>query len=323
MQILVVDDDPVILDLLTGCLTDIEDYTVTCCDSAEAALRMIDGQIQPFDCVLLDIMLPGIDGIEMCRNLRRREAYHSTPILMITASRAVDLMGRAFDAGATDFIGKPLNGVEIGARIATASLLNASIAREKQAQHTLAELTALTRIGFDEPIKLRSPAVCEMLSLENHLLRLQMGCFAMNLFSIHIQEARGIYRTVDARAFRRSLEAVAEVAGRVLDARKTKLAYVGSGRFAGIVRGRARLDTADLAATMNTSLAKSWNSGATCLPVAPKLEVGTISAQRIWSGLSASEKLREHVEQTSSRTQVSVDHEQDLFARLDSVMSRK
>jgi hypothetical protein len=145
----------------------------------------------------------------------------------------------------------------------------------------------------------------------------------MNLFSVHMLEARGIYRTVCATAFRHCLEAVAAAAGSALDDKATKLAYLGSGRFAGIVRGRARLDTAALAHTMNAALAKDWDSLASRLPAAPKLDVKPISTQRIWSGLSASDRLRQHEAETDPRTQVTIVDEQGLFARLENFMSRK
>jgi CheY-like chemotaxis protein len=113
MRILAVDDDPIILDLLKGSLTAHDQYELMCSASAEQALQTVAAETVPIDCFLLDIMLPGVDGIELCDRIRKLRQYRTTPIIMITASRDPELMGRAFEAGATDFISKPLDGVEL------------------------------------------------------------------------------------------------------------------------------------------------------------------------------------------------------------------
>src|SRR5690606_27129211 len=70
---------------------------------------------EPYDVVILDVMLPDQDGIQVCRNLRRRKV--STPILMLTAlSTTTDKVG-GLDAGADDYLGKPFEFVELVARV--------------------------------------------------------------------------------------------------------------------------------------------------------------------------------------------------------------
>jgi diguanylate cyclase (GGDEF)-like protein len=71
----------------------------------------------PPDVVLLDVDLPGLDGIEVCRTMRSRESKRETPILIITSHDAENFVGQAFDAGATDFIVKPLAPALIAHRI--------------------------------------------------------------------------------------------------------------------------------------------------------------------------------------------------------------
>ena len=74
MRILAVDDDPVILDLLTDvfCLQD--GYELECHSTAESGIAALTEAKHPFDCILLDIMLPGISGVEMCQKLRQTKA---------------------------------------------------------------------------------------------------------------------------------------------------------------------------------------------------------------------------------------------------------
>ncbi|MFD2740524.1 two-component system response regulator [Sulfitobacter aestuarii] len=323
MRILAVDDDPVILDLLTGCLTEHDQYDLVCCDSAEAAFEKIEGALSPFDCLLLDIMLPGVDGIEMCEVLRARKSYRTTPIIMITASKEPDLMLRAFDAGATDFICKPLDGVELGARINSAGMLNASLLRERNAQHTLAELSEMAKIRFDEGFALDVEEVSDFLSLENYLLRLPAGCFSMSLFSIEVEGARGIYRSVKAAAFRDNLEQVARAAIDGLTESNFRLAYAGSGRFVGVVLGRQRLDLQRLAERIDSHLMLHWNPRSSRIMMPPVLRVRAVSEQRLWSGLAASDRLRDHLAHFDPLHGLARDSEDDLFARLETVIERK
>lgn len=323
MRILAVDDDPIILQLLTSCLTERDNYHLTCCETAEAALELVQDPKHRFDCFLLDVMLPGIDGIELCEALRNTEACASTPILMITASQEVGLMRRVFRAGATDFITKPLNGIELGARINTAGMLNASLLREQHAQHSLDELTQEMKIRFEEPISLRVDGMSEFLSLENELLRLGTGCYAIDLFSVQVDQMRGVYRTVKAPAFRNSLEQIAKVVVAALEKTSSRLAYAGSGRFIGFNLGRVRLNLDEALKQMNENLAESWDEVASGIPVPPDLLIKPLSEKRLWSAVSASDSLRKNVIVTDPFINVSMDDERELFSRLDQVLSSK
>ena len=69
MRIMAVDDDLLILDLLRECLTKQGGYDLTCCETAEDALQLMEEETLPFDCFLLDIMLPGVDVLCGCHRL--------------------------------------------------------------------------------------------------------------------------------------------------------------------------------------------------------------------------------------------------------------
>jgi DNA-binding response OmpR family regulator len=111
-RILVVEDEPGIALALEDDLT-MEGYeVVTASDGASAAKR---GR-EPFDLILLDVMLPGKDGFEVCRELRR--AGVETPILMLTARAQESEKVLAFETGADDYVTKPFGVRELRARIA-------------------------------------------------------------------------------------------------------------------------------------------------------------------------------------------------------------
>src|SRR5437879_6099191 len=101
-RILVVDDDPQILSVLRRGLS-YAGYQVDGAASGEAALST--ALARPPDIVILDVMLPGLDGIETCRRLRAADA--GLPILMLTAKGRIPDRIEGLDAGADDYLVKP------------------------------------------------------------------------------------------------------------------------------------------------------------------------------------------------------------------------
>ncbi|MGC1504477.1 MAG: response regulator [Sulfitobacter sp.] len=315
MRILVVDDDPVILDLLADCLTEDLGYHLHMYDSAESGLEALNTSQEPYDCILLDIMLPGMDGIQMCELLRQTSQCCSTPILMITASNEVGLMARAFEAGATDFINKPLKPVELTGRVVMAGLLNRSLAK---AQHTMSTLSEALKLRFEEPLDLKVAGMSNILAHENQLLRCNANCFAMTMFMLNVSGLRGIYRTVRSPAFRQCLETIGTVAVETLSEHNLNLSYIGNGRFFGTVMDRKRLDHEKLTDEFKENLLAAWDFTQTGVPVPPVCTFSQISAQRMWSNLSASDKLREYTHVEGGVNHISSNEENDLFARLNS-----
>ena len=102
MNILVVDDDQAVRDSLRRALV-LEGYEVDLAANGTEALRIL-GQRAP-DAVILDLQMPDIDGLEVCRRLR--SLGDMTPILMLTARGAVDDRVEGLDAGADDYMPKP------------------------------------------------------------------------------------------------------------------------------------------------------------------------------------------------------------------------
>ena len=102
--ILVVEDDAGTREVLFDLLDDAGYGVVHAADGPEGLARIAAGGV---DLVLLDLMLPGLNGLELCREVRARETETYLPILMLTALTGYEHRQEGFDAGADDYISKP------------------------------------------------------------------------------------------------------------------------------------------------------------------------------------------------------------------------
>jgi DNA-binding response OmpR family regulator len=132
MHILVVEDEPKLASLLRRVLSE-ERHTVDVAGSGPDGLHLAGSDT--YDLVVLDVMLPGMDGIAVCRELRTYDVQ--TPILMLTAKGTVDDRVRGLNAGADDYLVKPFAMEELLARV------NALLRR----RHRDLEMTQEIRVG--------------------------------------------------------------------------------------------------------------------------------------------------------------------------------
>ena len=158
-RVLIVDDVKDNIDVLVNALRD--EYKLSVALDGTAALRSIEKQLP--DLVLLDIMMPGLDGYEVCRQLRAREATREVPVMFLSALEDVKDKAHGFEVGGNDYLTKPFELLEVKARVR--SLLKAKayadavrdamardlrIAREIQMGILPADPAALTRgTGLD------------------------------------------------------------------------------------------------------------------------------------------------------------------------------
>ncbi|RLA79397.1 MAG: two-component system response regulator [Epsilonproteobacteria bacterium] len=114
MKILIVDDTPKNVQLVANLLNS---YDTAFALSGEQALEMI--QEDSFDLILLDVMMPGIDGYETCSRLRKIDAYDKVPVIFLTAKSDNESILKGFDVGGQDFVTKPFNTKELLSRVNT------------------------------------------------------------------------------------------------------------------------------------------------------------------------------------------------------------
>jgi diguanylate cyclase len=120
ISILVVDDDPNNFDVIEAFLDD-QDYRLHYISSGEAAIAAI-APLNP-DLILLDVMMPGLDGLAICQQIKSTPAWATIPIVMVTALSSKPDLASCFAAGANDFISKPINRLELVARVRSMLLL--------------------------------------------------------------------------------------------------------------------------------------------------------------------------------------------------------
>lgn len=236
MRILVVDDDAIFADLLKTSLSDRGFENVVVADSARMALTEVEKAAAPFDCFLLDIIMEEMDGIELCSVLRKRSEYRATPIIMLTSSKATQHMTSAFEAGATDFLNKPLNVFDMIGRINAAMMLVEATKKEKRGRLALRAIIRYAkdfnlvdvkdRVSFKE-IK----GMCDYFQIENELLRLSPESRSLTLLSVRLKHFQSF---ILGREHGFVLQLLHEISTTISDAMACydfRFCYVGYGVF--------------------------------------------------------------------------------------------
>ena len=114
--VLIVDDTPTNVAVVSGVLKD--SYRTKVATNGEKALAIANGAEKP-DLILLDVMMPGMDGYEVCRRLKDNPATRDIPIIFLTAKTEEVDEEKGFDVGAVDYIHKPFSAPIVLARVKT------------------------------------------------------------------------------------------------------------------------------------------------------------------------------------------------------------
>jgi len=137
--VLVVDDGAANRELIEACLAGVECHVRTA-EDGPAALKSV--QASPPDLVLLDVQMPGMDGYEVCRRIKGIPATRLVPVVMITSLDQTNDRVRALEAGADDYMTKPVDRVELVARVRSALRLKGVYDSLDSAEHVIFALAA-------------------------------------------------------------------------------------------------------------------------------------------------------------------------------------
>ena len=170
-RILIIDDEPGIVDFIELGLG-YEGFEVQSAYDGKTGLRMV--MADPPDLVILDLMLPGIDGFELCRRLRRTE---QVPVIMLTARDELDDRVRGLDLGADDYLTKPFQFKELAARIRAVLRRRTALASEDSGPGSIAKMLRLQDLTLDPGSRevRRGSQTIELSGREYDLLKLLMS----------------------------------------------------------------------------------------------------------------------------------------------------
>jgi len=137
-RILIVDDHPTNLQLLRDTL-ETEDYTIAIASDGEMALKLVQRNLP--ELIILDIVMPGLDGYEVCRRLKQNPATREIPVIFLTVRDDADSLVKAFQVGGVDYITKPFEKTEVRARVKTHLKLYRLMKQLDEKNHELQQQT--------------------------------------------------------------------------------------------------------------------------------------------------------------------------------------
>lgn len=113
-RILIVDDDPNTLEILRRWLNR-EGYATVSADNGPACLQALG--TEAVDVIVLDVMMPGMDGLQVCERLRENDAWRGIPVMLLTAKDDIETRSRGMMLGVSEYLTKPVNKLELFARL--------------------------------------------------------------------------------------------------------------------------------------------------------------------------------------------------------------
>jgi len=237
VKILIVDDDPHILDIVSEILSVSGDNEVTKALGGPAAKEILLCSGQLFDCFLLDIQMPTIDGIELCKFIREQEVYSRTPILMLTAMSDKKHVDRSFAAGANDYISKPFDFQELLARIGTARRISEDAKKlqllQQQIQEDVPYHEGLPKPGLSEALVLDDVAnYLSVQTFENYTRQLNRGkFFSLSFLALQVVNIPEVYRRCTGIEFQHFVTDTADAIANTLNSNEAFFTYRGHGIY--------------------------------------------------------------------------------------------
>jgi DNA-binding response OmpR family regulator len=146
-SVLVIDDEAHNFDVIEMLLSD-QDYQLHYAANGQKAIASLD-LYQP-DVILLDVMMPVMDGMEVCKQIKVLPQWEHIPIIMVTALNSKEDLARCLETGADDFISKPVNGIELRARVKSMLRINQQYLRIKELYRLQEQNIELLKANLDQ-----------------------------------------------------------------------------------------------------------------------------------------------------------------------------
>ena len=286
LRVLAVDDDPIFLEILRSAIPQSDIAFLTTANSGAEALALAQTIDVPFDCFLIDIVMPGMDGIELIQAVRAFPEYQQTAVLMMTMrtdSRAID---RAFAAGATDYLTKPLDREEL---LKSLGIVSRALERPKtmgleQSQRTVP--FNARKIKSFEAAKLEPCAkgMVELRAINNYQKALKAGnVFSHAVMGLNIENAHEFFTCLGPEGFHRVLHCVATAISDLLGHRDLVFAHAGGANFICVTASPISFDLESATLQLSRKSA-SLLTGVTDQPVpSPRISLGNVVSMSLFS----------------------------------------
>lgn len=259
MKILAVDDDPIILDLLAAIFGQGGFSDVELVPSGAAALQMIEQEEVPFDCLIVDLNMPGMDGIALTQRVRMNPRYLTTPIIVLTARHDNIAVESAFGAGANDYITKPFEVSDIVTRVQIAT-------RMIESEDTVYMVDPTKKVpgavAGEHPFELSDPL--QIMTVRQHTRQFSLGNYLSQLsrkkiddcfvFAVRVDPIEQLYETCTTQELAVALSEVTEAINETLNPNRLLSAYFGSGVFVCISTTKAEVPWAEVETLLQNNL---------------------------------------------------------------------
>lgn len=283
MKLLAVDDDPIFLDLLVSTLKELGYDNITPVKSAMEALHELAIATDPFDCLLFDIQMPVKNGIDLTKEVRQQARYALTPIIMITSMQQRDFIDQAYAAGANDYVVKPIQSLELAARI---GMVKKVAELNDQVRHAASKTGQTYRFSDAIPLEPRDN-ILNYLALENYLLtlgRLRMSNICA--FGVSLVGASDRFASAPIDEYTDILNDIAAIVVDHTIKYRPLISYAGSGQFIVVLPRAMGLDTEDLAAFVNAELESLYTSVYLPEEMGAEVRMGPVHRPRMLKGFS-------------------------------------
>lgn len=308
MKILVVDDDEIALALIKAALETYGYTNVTTVQSGMAALEEISRNRVPFDCLLLDYRMPGVDGANLCSQIRKFRDYRDAPIIFVTAVTEREAVKTAYAAGAIDYVSKPIDPLEIGIRV---SFAEKHMIEERASASGRPSNARFPSFDFPDPVPILGvDGVLRRRALENYLATLGHGVSAnCSVSVISINSAESIFRNAGPGRYYVFMSEIAREIVESLKRSDTLISYAGSGQFLCVSKNADLSANPGVARLINNRIARlnlTYDDQTACLVM---VSIGKPAQSAVWSGADAPVQLIEKA--------LELNELEDNFARSD------
>ena len=260
MKILAVDDDPFILGLIPAIAAKAGFCEAVSLASGQLALEELEKAGSIFDCLLLDISMPEMNGVELCQRARQISGYKHTPIIMLTGMRDRKSMNDAFQAGATDYVTKPFEISELSERLSWVREMNENPVNwfSEVGPSSIRPVDAASREDLPLSDDFQLDGVANFISrgaMTNYLTQLSVAdAINTSIVAVKVEWSDTVYSRTSYLPFISILEGIADAINDIVGADQCMVAYAGDATLLIIANTPELPASIDLEAEINRAL---------------------------------------------------------------------